>query len=273
MVTYGSREPGHQEVVSPYVSCEILFLPSVSPMYKHYDLSFDFTSDTPGYWDHFWENRGGLDLGSADPDFLSPVLKEFHKRAWCRELPNGQMFELEDDPSGYLRWNGMRFGSDSITASFRYERCRPLLEQVEASMDDYRGFVEDYIHGSYTMGGMIIFPRHRNSINQIRGTNRRICDLWDLTLECIRRFYPGEDSPLSWCLEQDREFFDLFVDFFCLKSCVSEDYSEVNLWLDTELFVKDPLPKTVDEYKSWIESQYRLVHHRAAWMHHFGGDL
>ena len=129
------------------------------------------------------------------------------------------------------------------------------------------------------MGGMIIFPRHRNSINQIRGTNRRICDRWDLTLECIRRYYSDEDGPLSWCLEQDREFFDLFVDFkgyvdfFCLRGCVSNDYSKVNLWLDTELFVEDPLPKTVEEYKSWLDSQHRLVHDRAVWMHHFGGDL
>lgn len=248
-------------------------------MYKHYDLSFDFTSDTPGYWDHFWENRGGLGLGSADPDSQSPMLKEYHKRAWCRELPNGQLFELEDDPAGYLRWNGMRFGSDSITASFRYERCRPLLEQVEASMHDYRSFVEGYIRFSYTMGGMIIFPRHRNSINQVRGINRRICDRWDLTLECIRRYYSGEDSPISWCLEQDKGFFDLFidfkgyVDFFCLRDCVSNDYSKVDLWLDTELFIEDPIPKTVDEYKSWMESQYWLVKRRAALMHHFGGLL
>ena len=248
-------------------------------MYGHYDLSFDFTSDTPRYWDHFWENGGGLGLGSADPDIRSHTLKEYHKRAWCRELPNGQILELENDPRGYLKWNGMRFGSDSITASFRYERYRHMLEQVVASMDDYRGFVEDYIRGLYTMGGMIIFPRHRNSINQVRGTNKYICDRWDLTLECIRRYYSGEDSPISWCLEQDKMFFDLFVDFkgyvdfFCLNSCVSNDYSKVDLWLDTELFVTNPLPETVDEYKSWVESQYRLVHDRAAIMHHCWGDL
>lgn len=74
----------------------------------------------------------------------------------------------------------MRFGSDSITTGFRYERNRTLLEQVEAGMDDYRRFVEDYIHSTYTMGGMIVFPRHRNSINQTRGVNRYICDRWTL---------------------------------------------------------------------------------------------
>ena len=239
-----------------------------------YDPLFDFTSDTPGYWDNFWKNRNGLGLGSADPDKCSPALKEFHKRAWCKELPNGQLFELKNDSKGYLRWNEMRFASDSITASFRYERCRTLLKEVEASIVDYRHYVESYIHITYTMGGMIIFPKHRNSINQIRGTNRCICDRWDLTLECIRRYYSGEESPLSWCLDQDKEFFDLFVDFrgyvdfFYLNGCVTNDYSKVNLWLDTELFIKNPLPKTVSEYESWIESQISFVNNRSTLMLH-----
>ncbi|MBR6205368.1 MAG: hypothetical protein IKQ60_10110 [Candidatus Methanomethylophilaceae archaeon] len=243
-------------------------------MYECYDPFFDFTSDTPGYWDNFWNNKKGLGLGSADPDKQSPALKEFHKWAWCRELPNGQLFELKDDPAGYLKWNGMRFASDSITAGFRYERCRPLLKEVEASMINYRHYVESYIRTTYTMGGMIIFPKHRNSINQIRGINRCICDRWDLTLECIRRYYSGEESPLSWCLDQDKRFFDLFIDFkgyvnfFHLKGCVSTDYSKVNLWLDTELFVKDPLPRTLSEYKSWIKSQISFVKSRSVQMHH-----
>ena len=166
----------------------------------------------------------------------------------------------------------MRFASDSIIASFRYERCRPLLKEVEASMVNYRHYVESYIHATYTMGGMIVFPKHPNSINQVRGINRRICDRWDLTLECIRRHYSGEESPLSRCLEQDKEFFDLFVDFrgyvdfFYLNGCVTNDYSKVNLWLDTALFVKDPLPKTVSEYEGWIESQIFFVKDRAALM-------
>ena len=123
------------------------------------------------------------------------------------------------------------------------------------------------------MGGMIVFPKHPNSINQVRGINRRICDRWDLTLECIRRHYSDEESPLSRCLNQDKRFFDLFVDFkgyvdfFYLNGCVTNDYSKVIMWLDTELFVKDPLPKTVSEYESWVESQISFVKDRAALMH------
>ena len=32
------------------------------------DVGFDFTSDSPGYWDKFWENNDGLGGGGSDPD-------------------------------------------------------------------------------------------------------------------------------------------------------------------------------------------------------------
>ena len=71
-----------------------------------------------------------------------------------------------------------------------------MLERVAESMDDYRGFVEDFLHKTYTIGGEIIFPKHARSINQARGVNPLICDRFDLTLECIRRYYAGVSSPL-----------------------------------------------------------------------------
>ena len=232
------------------------------------DVDFDFTSDTPGYWDDFWTRRNSLGLGKLDPDTFSPTLREYHKILWSRELPNGEHMVLVDDPSGYLQWNGMRFSSDSIAVSFRYKRCRKLLESVESNVDNYREMIENFEHKAYTIGGSIIFPRHRNSINQIKGTNRYIADRWDLTLECIRRYYSGEQSPISWCLEQDKTFFDLFVDFrgyvefFFLQDCVSKDYSEVNLWLDTDLFEKDPFPRNNKEYVSWISKNLDFVNKR-----------
>ena len=36
---------------------------------------------------------------------------------------------------------------------------------------------------------MIIFPKLRGSMNQDRGTNPMISDRWDLSLECIKRYY------------------------------------------------------------------------------------
>ena len=69
-------------------------------------------------------------------------------------------------------------------------------------------------------------------------------------------------------MEQDRGFFYLFVDFkgyvdfFFLQDCVSNDYSKVKIWLDTELFVTNPFPKNVDEYLKWIDSNLDFVEKR-----------
>ena len=66
---------------------------------------------------------------------------------------------------------------------------------------------------AYTVGGAIIFPVHRSSMNQRRGCNKTISDRWDLTLECIKRNYNGGDSPLYKVICTKQSFFDLFVDF------------------------------------------------------------
>ncbi len=235
----------------------------------HIDTTFDFTTDTPGFWDGFWERKDGLGFFGRDPDSCSATLRNYHRVLWSRELPNGQMMELvEGYGNDYLNWDGMRFASDSITTCFRYKRCRALIDEVSGSMDDYREWMESIIRRLYTIGGMTIFPKHWNSINQIRGSRRIISDRWDLTLECIRRFYDGKESPMTRYLEKDREFFDLFVDFkgyvdfFFLQDCVSNDYSKVRMWLDTELFETDPFPKDVDEYMKWIDSNLDFVDKR-----------
>jgi len=235
------------------------------------DVDFDFTTDTPQFWEGFWNRKDGLGYCGNDPDSCSPTLREYHRLLWSRELPNGQTMDLQPGyGSDYLVWDGTRSASDSITTGFRYKRMKPLIDKVADSMDDYRGWMESMIRRSYTIGGMVIFPKHRNSINQCRGTNRMILDRWDLTLECIRWFYSGEESPLSWCLEQDRGFFDLFVDFkgyvdyFLLQDCVSNDCSEVRLWLDTEPFEHDPSPKNVEEYLGWIDCNLDFVSKRNA---------
>ena len=133
------------------------------------------------------------------------------------------------------------------------------------NFDDYR---EDYLRKSYTIAGSIIFPQVRWSMNQARGCSRKICDRWDLTLECIRRFYSSEPSPLDSALQKSKKFFDLFidfkgyVDFFFLQDCIDENYN-VKLWLDTPLFVSDPMPESVGAYKDWIDKELDFVEKRS----------
>lgn len=233
------------------------------------DVSFDFTTDSPGYWDGFWDNRGGLGVGNSDPDSVSKTLQKYHQIIWSKDLPCGERMNLERGTGPYyLAWKDFRFGSDSILVSFRYEKYREMIEKIEKAVPDYRAFVEDYIRKFYTIGGMIIFPKHAGSINQIKGTNPQIKDRWDLTLECIRRYYQGEESPLYRTLCRDKEFFDLFVDFkgyvdyFYLQDCVSEDYSAVRFWLGTGKFEEDPLPRTVEEYLRWIDAEMDFLKKR-----------
>lgn len=123
--------------------------------------------------------------------------------------------ELRREKNGYLYWKDFSFGSDSMTTSFRYKnkRAKKLLDGVAEAVDDYPQYMHDYLHKAWTVSQEIIWPTHQNNMNGMRGINPYISDRWDLTLECIRRYYNGEKSRLSEAIEADKEFFDLFVDF------------------------------------------------------------
>lgn len=236
---------------------------------KDIDVNFDFTTDTKGFWDGFWERNDGLGAGGADPDTRSKTLRLYSQLLWSKPLPNGEVMELEDGRSKfYLRWKDFYFSNDSITASFRYYRNRPLLEKVKKVVGDYQQYVESYLHKLYQIGGEVIFPSAVGGINQTRGFRSVIRDRWDLTLECIRRHYNGEDSPLAKVLDKNKSFFDLFVnfkgyvDFFFFQDCVDETYSRVFLWMETPLFIKNPIPQTVEQYKEFVNSEIDFVEKR-----------
>lgn len=233
------------------------------------DIHFDFTTDTRGYWENFWNNNNGLGASKRDPDTYSKTLQKYHQLLWSKKLPNGEQMELTiGSGPHYLTWKNFRFGSDSITASFRYNRYQTMINKIRDSMTNYQGFMENYLRKSYTIGGATIFPKRHGGINQSRGCNPFIKDRWDLTLECIRRYYRNEPSPLYNTLKKDKEFFDLFVDFkgyvdfFYMQDCVSSDYNSVIIWLGKGDFSQNPLPNTVDEYIHWINCNLEFVKRR-----------
>ena len=217
---------------------------------KDIDITFDFQTDT----------REG-----KDPDSDSKTLRKYQQLLWSKPLPSGETMQLNIE-KGFLKWKDMWFGSDSITASFLHYRF-PLKEYVEQNIPNFAQWKKDYWHKTYTVGGEIIFPMVKWSMNQARGCSVKICDRWDLTLECIRRYYAGESSPLDKALEKSSDFFNLFVDFkgyvdfFLLQDCVDDDYN-VKFWLETPLFVSMPMPKDLDEYCMWINSQLDFVEKR-----------
>ena len=112
-----------------------------------------------------------------------------------------------------------------------------------------------------TIGGYIIFPSERinnqMTINGARGVNKKIRDRFDLTLECIRRYYNKENSPLNETFKRYKKFFDLFdsfqgyVDFFLLQDLVANDYSSIKYFIPFETFENYPLPNDIEEYKQY----------------------
>lgn len=224
------------------------------------DVSYDVRTDSKG----------------KDPDAASETLKSYHQFLWSKPLPNGQIMELETGKGFYLRWNDMYFGSDSIIVSFMHAgyRHRQMIMDSIPNFGEYR---EDYLKKAYTIAGSIIFPQVRWSMNQARGCSRKISDRWDLTLECIRRFYAGESSPLDTALQKSKSFFKLFVDFkgyvdfFLLQDCVDENYN-VNLWLNTPLWITDPMPESVESYMNWINKELTFVAKRSERMESYCRD-
>lgn len=88
-----------------------------------------------------------------------------------------------------------------------------------------------------------------------------------MTLECIRRFYLEEESPLSKTLTNYKDFFDLFVDFkgyidfFHLQDFIDQP-ERIEFSLPFDNFNRPPLPQTVDEYKRYKSQTIDLMKRR-----------
>ncbi len=196
------------------------------------------------------------DARGGDPDSTSPTLRNYHRMLWSKPLPNGQVFELTASKSGaYLYHNStlgeFSLGSDAITHSYKYHiRKKWLTEEIQ---DD----VNELFDAGSTIGGYTLFPKNRldgkHSINQARGVNSLIDDRFDLTLECIRRFYQGQESPLFETLVRYRAFFDLFgsftgyVQFFLLDDLVDENEG-IKFYLPFDGFQTRPMFSDVEDY-------------------------
>jgi hypothetical protein len=213
------------------------------------DISFDFRIDSNG----------------KDPDSYSPTLRRYHRLLWSKPLPGGAAFELSDSyPGAYLHHHSdlgeFFLSSDSVIPTFsKWLRLKAIMEQVPAEE------AEAFIAIGYTMGGMMVFPSNqvdrKPTINAARGFNGAIADRLDLTLECIRRHYVNQDSPLSSTLERYADFFSLFddfvgyVDFFLLQDLVYDKFA-VSFFLPFDDF---HLPSVPGDVAAYLEYRRRSV--------------
>mgnify|MGYP000897927287 FL=1 len=196
------------------------------------------------------------DSNGGDPDSASPTLRAYHRMLWSKPLPNGRVLELTDTRKGSYLYHMSELGefflgSDAITHSYRnHRRKRWLTEQIPHQ-------VNELFDAGSTIGAYIIFPNkrigHGHTINQARGVDSLIDDRFDLTLECIRRFYLSQESPLYSTLWRYQRFFALFCDFegytrfFLLEDLVGLD-GRVKFYLPFDDFRTRPAFSSVDEY-------------------------
>jgi len=228
------------------------------------DTSFDFRTDA----------------GAKDPDVYSPTLCRYHKFLWSKPLPNGQLFGLDDSVRGVYLHHRSSLGefflsSDSVIPTFtRYGFAAEHPELVTEEEN------KEFDALSYTIGGMMVFSGNpvdgKWTINQARGCLRKISDRFDLTLECIRRYYTGQASPLGETFSRYSDFFALFesftgyVDFFLLQDLVTEDGS-VSVFPPFDDFKTRSVPKDLDTYREYrhrtvqfIEARNRRIERYAA---------
>ena len=215
------------------------------------DIKFDFYTDA----------------GGGDPDSTSPTLRRYHKYLWSKFLPNGEIFELHDDKKGiylYHKSNSGFFtvGSDAIAHSYRNQKRKSwLTQQIPYEVDEL-------FSSCRSIGSYIIFPNNRiegkQTINGARGCNSFIDDRFDLTLECIRRFYLGLPSPLGNVLIRYKNFFDLFIDFtgyvefFFLQDLIDQNH-QVQFYLPFDCFETRPRFRNVVDYLTYKEKLIAFV--------------
>lgn len=199
-----------------------------------------------------------VDAGGKDPDSHSPALRNYHKHLWSRPLPGGAPFELRDTTRGvYLHHRSglgeFQLSSDAVIATFiRHPKTARIIEQIPQAEHD------EFDRLGYTMGGMMVFPGsqvdRKPTINVARGFHPKISDRMDLTLECVRRYYRQEDSPLAAALGRYPGFFALFgdfhgyVDFFLLQDLVSSDCQAVRFFTSFNDFSPPAIPRDLDAY-------------------------
>ena len=155
------------------------------------------------------------DANNKDPDQHSPTLKRYHAELWTKPLPDGRQLIMLDQGAYLIASDGrcqIPVSSDNMVATFEtWKRNKLIVEQTP------RDVLMAIDNVDWRIGSEIIFPSElrggTQTINRARGWHRKIGDRFDLTLECIARWYQGEDSPLTDVFDRYGDFFEWFGDF------------------------------------------------------------
>ena len=200
-----------------------------------------YADDVKDYWNTF-DKR--VDLTDYDPDTKSLKLMHHLYELYKEDKGNGCFLQglIESNENDlYIETVDIHLGCDSIAN----------LLNIDALLIDNNSR-RTYCTLANTLGAKIIFPKNGKgcfSINNAR--NCKVVDRFDYTLECIRRYYNGEESRLNdvFLLEKNKKFFNLFrnkdndsgkdafknyVNFFFLNDLVSDDFEKVKFFINTD---------------------------------------
>lgn len=216
--------------------------------------AFSYADEVPGFWDEARSNNYKKGNTRTDCDARSDRLYA-QMMEWLngRTLPDGTILELTRKGRELVTADGIRLSGDNMVTRFT-GRIPGITDALEQKLgEDWETFQQGIIRSGWRIGAEILFPRHPNSLNGMRGFSWQIMDRFDLTLDCIRKFYDGLPSPLTWVLESDRAWFDHFlnfrgfVDFFLLNDWIDSSYQVID-----QLGTGNVLPQTVKELEHWL---------------------
>ena len=272
-----------------------------------FDVNYCFLNDKP-------EN---VLILKYDPDKSSKTLQYFHQKLWSKE-ENGIKFDFISETDEYDK--------NQLVLINKFNTCQIIFSE------DQKVFSSDWIINNYqhwnketfpdlkyldninvniknsfnnianTIGGRIIFPRRKingkNTINIDRGIHSNICDRFDITLECIRRFYNKEENHFKFdeigdfgnTLNRYEWFFNLFgkcidgfknyCDFFFLQDLTINDYTEIKFFFKPVEFVNkpfsfynNPYPKCEREYLEFIENATKFIEKRCIRMQNYINNI
>jgi hypothetical protein len=223
---------------------------------KKIDINYDFRSDANG----------------KDPDKYSATLRQYHQILWSKPLPRGKVFKLNSSIEGVYLHHKSQLGefflsSDSVIPTYiKWKRLSHIIDQITQVEKD------EFLHTAYTIGGMMVFPSNtvngKPTINSERGFNAQIADRLDLTLECIRLYYLGKNSPMGETLTRYDNFLKLFgnfkgyIDYFSLNDLATEDYNAIKFFTPFNNFESSSLPSSLQEYILYREASIKFVNAR-----------
>jgi len=223
------------------------------------DITFDFSIETSGE--------------KPDIDRDSSTLCKYHRLLWNKRLPNGEYPNLNEQYKNVLEIDTKTcktiLSSDTMinnyTGNWNKKFDLRYLQTIKEK--------DEFIKITHKIGNFIMYPRTRinkkDSFNQARGRNPKIHDRFDLSLECIKRYYDHDkNNPLQETIERYKDFFQLFRNFksyckfFFLDDLTKNDYTEINHFLTFNDFKEKPIPRDADQYRQYMNNATEFINKR-----------